>query len=289
MISFKRIAITGRIERANTVATLKSLIALLEKQDVDLVLETQTADLLPDSSLPKVDRAHLAQHADLIIVIGGDGSLLYTAHAASSAGVPILGINRGRLGFLTDISPEQLDKQILAILNGEYQIEERFLLQASVGDHAKHDALNDVVLYAGSIARMIEFELYIDQQFVYSLRSDGLIIATATGSTAYALSAGGPIVHPALPAIVITPIAAHTLSSRPIVVSHHAVIELVISSSRGMRPKFSCDGQALTRLAAGDTLRIVKKPESLRLIHPLGYNYYDILRTKLQWGKKLGP
>jgi NAD+ kinase len=203
--------------------------------------------------------------------------------------VPILGINHGRLGFLTDISPADMEQQILEILNGAYQIEERFLLQAHVGDHPKHDALNDVVLYAGSIARMIEFELYIDNQFVYSLRSDGLIIATSTGSTAYALSAGGPIVHPALQAIVITPISPHTLTSRPIVVNNNAIIELVISSARGMRPKFSCDGQQLNTLAAGDKLYIMRKPQTLKLIHPLKYNYYDILRTKLQWGTKLGP
>jgi NAD+ kinase len=288
-MNFKRIAISGRIERANTADTLRALINLLENQNVELIIEEETASLLPHNAHTIVPRDKLAEHADLIIVIGGDGSLLYTAHNASTLGVPILGINRGRLGFLTDISPKDMDHQILAILNGEYQIEERFLLQASHGANPKHDALNDVVLYAGSIARMIEFELYIDKQFVYSLRSDGLIIATSTGSTAYALSAGGPIVHPGLQAVVITPLSPHTLTSRPIVVNNNVDIELVISSSRGMRPKFSCDGQALNKLAAGDKLHITRKPQPLKLIHPLGYNYYDILRTKLHWGTKLGP
>ncbi len=288
-MTFNRIAITGRIERGNTLDTLRALIKLLENQKVELIVEEQTASALPDHTFSITPREKLAEHADLVIVIGGDGSLLYTAHSASTLGVPILGINRGRLGFLTDISPEQMEAQILEILNGHYQIEERFLLQAHVGEHPKHDALNDVVLYAGSIARMIEFELYIDNQFVYSLRSDGLIVATSTGSTAYALSAGGPIVHPALPAIVITPLSPHTLTSRPIVVDNNAVIELAISSTRGMRPKFSCDGQQLTTLAAGDKLYIMRKPQPLKLIHPLKYNYYDTLRTKLQWGKKLGP
>ncbi len=288
-MNFKRIAISGRIERANTADTLRSLINLLENQKVELIIEEQTASLLQNSAHTTAPRDKLAEHADLIIVIGGDGSLLYTAHSASTLGVPVLGINRGRLGFLTDISPKDMDHQILAILNGDYQIEERFLLQASHGDHPKHDALNDVVLYAGSIARMIEFELYIDKQFVYSLRSDGLIIATSTGSTAYALSAGGPIVHPGLQAVVITPLSPHTLTSRPIVVNNNVEIELVISSARGMRPKFSCDGQALNKLAAGDKLHITRKPQPLKLIHPLGYNYYDILRTKLHWGTKLGP
>lgn len=289
MIKFNRIAITGRIERAKTVASLRALIKLLENQKVELIVEKETAELLPEFRLPTTSHDQLAANADLIIVVGGDGSLLQSAHSASTNGVPVLGVNRGRLGFLTDITPDEMEQQILAILNGAYQIEERFLLQASIGDEPKHDALNDVVLYAGSVARMIEFELYIDNQFVYSLRSDGLIIATSTGSTAYALSAGGPIVHPALPAVVITPLAPHTLSSRPIVVSHDAVIELVISSSRSMRPKFSCDGQQLTTLEAGDKLWVKRKPQTLKLIHPLGYNYYDTLRTKLQWGKKLGP
>lgn len=289
MKTFKRIAITGRIERTNTAETFIALIKLLENQKVDLVIAEEIASLLPECPYPTKPRDKIAEGVDLVIVVGGDGSLLYTAHSASSLGVPILGINRGRLGFLTDISPEQMDKQILDILKGEYQIEERFLLQAHVGEHPQHDALNDVVLYAGGLARMIEFELYIDNQFVYSLRADGLIIATSTGSTAYALSAGGPIVHPALQAIVITPISPHTLTSRPIVVDNNALIELAISSTRGMRPKFSCDGQQLTTLAAGDKLFIKRKPQTLKLIHPLGYHYYDVLRTKLQWGRKLGP
>ena len=182
-MNFKRIAITGRFSRTNTVDTLRALIKLLENQKLELIIEEQTASLLPNCAYPTAPRDQIAAHADLVIVIGGDGSLLYSAHSASTLGVPILGINRGRLGFLTDISPKDMETQILAILEGKYQIEERFLLQASHGDHPKHDALNDVVLYAGSIARMIEFELYIDKQFVYSLRSDGLIIATATGST----------------------------------------------------------------------------------------------------------
>lgn len=288
-MTFKRIAISGRIERTNTKDTLRALIKLLENQDVELIIETDTAALLPNCPYATAPADQLAGQADLIIVIGGDGSLLRTAHSASTLGVPILGINRGRLGFLTDISPEHMEVQILEILNGQYQIEERFLLQAHVDEQPKHDALNDVVLYAGSIARMIEFELYIDKQFVYSLRSDGLIVATATGSTAYALSAGGPIIHPALQAIVISPLSPHTLTSRPIVVDNSVEIELVISSTRGMRPKFSCDGQQLNTLAAGDKLAIKRKPQPLKLIHPLKYNYYDTLRTKLQWGKKLGP
>jgi NAD+ kinase len=296
-MSFKRIAITGRFSRATTISTLNALISLLEKQDIALVIEEQTATYLKNCPYPIVARDELANQADLIIVIGGDGSLLYSAHSASSIGVPILGVNRGRLGFLTDISPDEMDKQIIAILNGAFQIEERYLLQAhidrkdeaSTEQHQHHDALNDVVLYAGSVARMIEFEMYIDKQFVCSLRADGLIIATATGSTAYALSAGGPIVHPTLQANVITPIAPHTLTSRPIVVSNTAVIELVIASRNGMRPKFSCDGQQLMTLTAGDTLCVARKPKPLKLVHPLSYNYYDVLRTKLQWGTKLGP
>uniref|UniRef100_UPI0025877027 NAD(+) kinase n=1 Tax=uncultured Pseudomonas sp. TaxID=114707 RepID=UPI0025877027 len=205
---------------------------------------------------------------------------------------PVLGINRGKLGFLTDIRPDELETKVAEVLDGQYLMETRFLLDAFVergGEMiGQGDALNDVVLHPGKSTRMIEFELYIDGQFVCSQRADGLIVATPTGSTAYSLSAGGPIMHPKLDAIVVVPMYPHTLSSRPIVVSGDSTLSILVSPNMTIYPQVSCDGQNHFTCAPGDTVTIQKKPHKLRLIHPLDHNYYEICRTKLGWGSRLG-
>jgi len=218
--------------------------------------------------------------------------LIGAARALCRCNIPVLGVNRGGLGFLTDIPPDELEARVGEVLAGKYMVETRFLLDAFVrrGEEqlGTSEALNDVLLHPGKSARMIEFELYVDGQFVYSQKSDGLIVATPTGSTAYSLSAGGPIMHPKLDAIVVVPMYPHTLSSRPIVVDGNSELKVVVSADMTIYPQVSCDGQNHFTCAPGDTLHVAKKAQKLRLIHPLDHNYYEVCRTKLGWGSRLG-
>jgi len=225
-------------------------------------------------------------------VVGGDGSLLGAARSIASSHVPVLGVNRGNLGFLTDIAPDEIEQKVGEVLDGKYVVESRFLLDVVVkrgGEPiGEAMALNDCVLHPGKAARMIQFELYIEGQFVYTQKSDGLIVSTPTGSTAYALSGGGPIMHPRLDALVLVPMFPHTLSSRPIVVDGNSELKLVISEDNEMYPTVSCDGQNSINCAPGDTITIHKKPNKLKLLHPLDYDFYSTCREKLGWGAKPG-
>lgn len=291
-LKFSRIALMGRYSTRSARLTLENLIKFLATLPVKVCLESETAEIVDPHNLPVVPRDKLGESCDLVIVVGGDGSLLNAARAVADHNVPVIGINRGMLGFLTDISPDDFEKAISQVLEGQYQEEKRFLLSASIiTDHETRfigDALNDVVLYAGEVARMLEFELTIDGDFVYSQRSDGLIMATPTGSTAYALSGGGPILHPTLEAIVLVPMFPHTLTSRPIVVNSNALIELRVAKGKSeIHPGVSCDGQELIALAPGAKLQVKRKENPLRLIHPVDHDYYHTLRTKLEWGSKL--
>lgn len=286
---FNRIALMGREGTAGVPETLIALKDHLLAQKKQIVIEETAAQMIPGHDLPVVSAKQLKKQADLIIVVGGDGSMINAAHLAVVEGLPVLGINRGRLGFLTDIHPDHLDKMD-AILKGEYQEEKRFLLSAHLQqDHreiAQADALNDVVLLPGDVAQMIEFDVYVNEEFVCSQRADGLIVATPTGSTAYALSGGGPIMHPSLDAIVLVPMFPHTLSSRPIVVEGDSQIRIVIAKENNISPYVSCDGQTRVALEPGGQIHIQKKKDTLRLIHPKDYNYYDTLRRKLDWEKR---
>lgn len=287
---FKKIGIIGRVKNAGVKETLKALTDYLVSLKQDIVLEAETAESLPNCQLPKVPRDALGNQCDLLIVVGGDGSLLNAVHAVTNQEIPILGINRGSLGFLTDIHPTELEK-IHCILQGKYTLEKRFLLTAKTQLHQKiigeQDALNEVALIPDVIPHMIEFEIYIDDEFVCSQDSDGLIIATPTGSTAYALSGGGPILHPDLDAIVIVPMFPHTLSNRPIVINGERRIDIIISPKNITSPRLTCDGQGYINVPSGAHISIQKKRERLHLIHPLDYNYYEALRSKLHWGHKL--
>ena len=251
-----------------------------------MIVDNETAALLNTNQHQIVEKQKLAALVDLIIVVGGDGSLLNAAHFAAPCNVPVLGVNRGTLGFLTDINPDNL-QPIAEILKGHYIEENRFMLQAHVPvDPASKEivsALNDVVLLPGEKTRMIKFEVLINQQFVYSLRADGLIIATPTGSTAYAMSGGGPIIHPKVNAMVLVPMSPHTLSSRPIVVDAESKIEIIISEENPCAPHLSCDGQQQLLVEPGSKITITKSTHHLRLIHLTSYTYYETLRTKLHW------
>ena len=289
--TFKRIVLYARQHRANQGVneTLHRLVDFLQEQKIDTFLDVDTANSF-ELSLPILAREAMGEKHDLIIVVGGDGSLLSAARMAIKVGVPVIGINRGRLGFLTDISPKNIETQLKAILLGQYIEESRFLLQTRIHDdeqvYSQGNALNDVVLSGGKETHLIEFDVYVNQQLVSNYRSDGLIVATPTGSTAYALSAGGPIMHPQLNAMVIVPMFSHSLSSRPLVIDGQAIIELKISGKNENNLQISCDGEESRIVKPGQHVSIEKNPQQLRLLHPCDYHYYDTLRIKLGWGFK---
>lgn len=287
---FKTIGIYGRVNNPGVIDSLKVIIAFLRQLNQDFVVEKETGKSLNDSSLPIIDHELLSDRCDLIIVVGGDGSLLHAAHTVVKNEIPVLGINRGRLGFLTDIHPTEVDK-IKAILNGEYILEKRFMLSAVVEHNStilgQSSALNEVALIPDSLPHMNEFEIYIDDKFVCSQHADGLIIATPTGSTAYALSGGGPILHPHLDAIVIVPMFPHTLSIRPLVIEGNQRVTVIVTPNNPYPPRLTCDSQGYIDIPPGSHITIQKKPERLHLIHPLDYDYYETLRSKLHWGHKL--
>jgi NAD+ kinase len=283
---FNRVVLFGRQGGDDIVETLLAVRDYLCSQQVEVFFEQETAATLPaPQPQPTLAREELEGRCDLVIVVGGDGSLLRAAQVAAKQNLPVLGVNRGRLGFLTDIYPEELSR-IGRVLEGDYREEKRSLIGARLEKNhlvTEEVALNDVVLSPGHVARMIEFAIYVNQQFVCNQRADGLIIATPTGSTAYALSGGGPILHPNLDAIVLVPMFPHTLSSRPVVVSGDSVIEVRIASDNPSSPQISYDGQECIMIPPGGKITITQKPQRLRLIHPKDYNYFETLRTKLRW------
>ncbi|WP_111414664.1 NAD(+) kinase [Billgrantia lactosivorans] len=289
---FKNIGLIGRLGSTKVVETLKRLLRFLDARGLHVIVEDRTATVLLDHGHPEASRRTLGELCDLVIVVGGDGSLLGAARTLCHSGTLVLGVNRGRLGFLTDISPDELEERVGQVLDGRYEVEERFLLDAELYRDGtlvgSGDALNEVVLHPGKAVRMIEFELFIDKQFVCSQRSDGLIMATPTGSTAYALSGGGSIMHPKLDVIELVPMFPHTLSSRPIVIDAASEIHVHIGETNQTYPHISCDGQTRAVAKPDDVLVVKRKPQRVQLVHPLGHNFYEVLRSKLGWSNRLG-
>lgn len=281
---FSSIGIIGKqSDGAKVASTLARLVHELGEHGRRALIDAPTAALLGRSDGLAVDE--LAQRCDLIIVVGGDGTFLHAAREVSGHGVPLVGINLGRLGFLVDISPDDIASCIHPILAGEYEEETRVLLRAELPGHPPQLALNDVVVHKWNSARMVEVRISIDGRFVNDERSDGLIVATPTGSTAYALSGGGPLIHPDTDALVLVPICPHTLSNRPLVVAGHSAVELEIRTVERAHVRLSCDGQSDLELDPADPrIRIARAEAPLRLLHPRGYDYYEILRHKLGWG-----
>lgn len=287
---FSCVGLVGRIANESTQYALKGLLSWLSTQDINVLLDEETSTVLEEYDVDIVSRKLLGKKCDLIIVVGGDGSLLAAARAFAGNQVKLLGINRGRLGFLTDISPEEIETKVGEVLSGKYMSEQRFLLSAELfrgGEPVSHNlALNDVVIHPGQFIRMIEFDLYINEDFVYRQRSDGLIISTPTGSTAYALSCGGSIMHPNLDAVVLVPMNPHTLSSRPIIVHGDSEIKLRIVDMN-FNPHMSCDGQTHVVTQAEDEILVRKALKGIELIHPLDHNFYETCRDKLGWASHL--
>jgi NAD+ kinase len=286
---FQRIGLISKAH-ASVAPTLGLLVDLLQNSGCEILLDPVSSSLLPDAKFPLATGVELAGQVDLLISVGGDGTLLGAARSLVDQDAPLLGINQGRMGFLADISPAKMQEHLTRILQGDYQTEQRFLLRTEIRKNsqviATELALNDAVFHKWNTARLIEFEIFVNGHFIDFQRSDGLIIATPTGSSAYALSAGGPLMEPALDALLLVPICPHTIGNRPILVAGSSYIELKVwGNTDPANVRISCDGQAELAIDAEETLHISRYPKPIRLIHPSGQTFFDIIRTKLGWGK----
>lgn len=282
-------ALLGRFEDSSVGETAVTLLPHLAARGLTTLVQADADCSRFASAVTAVTDEELVSRAQLGIVIGGDGSLLYAARLVAGSGLPLLGINRGRLGFLTDVMPQDMFDSIDAALEGRCELDERPLLEARIVTPGREDrsqlALNDVVLSKWETGRILDFETYVDGRYVNTHGGDGLVVASATGSTAYALSCGGPIVDPSLDVLVVVPICPHTLSDRPIVVSRHSNVSIRLHERAGTRAQVTCDGAVLDELTPADELRISPTSARLRLLHPPGYNYFRLLRAKLHWGR----
>lgn len=284
---FQTIGIISRPRRSNLVVVVPPLLKWLEARRIQALIDEETAQCLPDGS-KGLPRQRVADASQLLLVLGGDGTMLAAARLAAPRGIPILPINMGSLGFLTSFTLEELHPALDDTLEGRFSLSERVMISAELDRAGKvidtQRVLNDVVINKGALARMIELELHIDGAFVCRYRSDGLIIASPTGSTAYSLSAGGPIVHPAVESFVVTPICPHTLSDRPLVVPDSSSIVMKLSGDTES-VFLTLDGQRGIPLQPTDMVRISRAKEPLMLIYPSKKSYFEILRSKLKWGE----
>lgn len=291
---FKCIGIVlGNFFNLSSLETNKILYNWLVKNGYKVIIEKHISSHLKIKNAITGDLKYIGEKADLAIIIGGDGNMLNAARILSFYKIKVIGVNRGNLGFLTDIDPENVKKEISSILKGKFYFEKRFLLEVKkTNKHFsilnKETAINEIVLHSGKVAHMIEFEVYIDKKFAFSQRSNGLIISTPTGSTAYSLSAGGPILSSLLEAFVLVPMFPHTLSSRPIVISSNSSIFIKINfSNKPEMIEISCDSQVNIPVKKHENIFINRSNNYLNLIHPINYDYYNTLTSKLGWLKKL--
>ena len=286
--SFQRVGLLGRFADPNVAQPVAAIAAHLVARQRRVLLGAH--DEMPASlaEWPTVAEAELAAQVDLIVAVGGDGTMLHAARRVAGQPVPLLGVNRGRLGFLTDVSPDQMAASVDAVLSGDYIAESRLMLQAAIGpdDRAVEPmlALNDVVLQKWNTGRMLDFITWVDGVYVNTHGGDGLIVATPTGSTAYALSCGGPIIEPHVDAMVMVPICPHTLSDRPLVLRAGSTIEVELDRHLDIRALVTCDGEDLGEMGPGERLTIRAADERVELLHPQGHSYYELLRSKLSWG-----
>jgi NAD+ kinase len=284
--SFQSVAIIGKITNPAIREHVLALASMLDARHIRVVIEQLTATHLDIQNYPLVTLASMGANVDLAIVLGGDGSMLMVARELLHYRVPLVGVNKGRLGFLTDLTTDSMLEAIARILDGEFSQEQRILLGAGIFRDGKllseGRALNDVVISKGGVARLIDLELTIDGEFVHQQRSDGLILATPTGTTAYALSAGGPLLHPTLDAIVLVPICPHTLSNRPFAINSLSRVEITLCGPDDALVHF--DGQLHAELHAGDKVVVQRLDQTVTLLHPNGHSHYAMLREKLHWG-----
>ncbi len=286
---FKSIALVGNAKDARVADCMLNLAAHLQRRGVSMLVDTAMPLGFPDGSVARCPEGAFQARADLIIAIGGDGTLLYAASLVAGHSVPLLGINRGRLGFLTDIGPKSMLEDVDSVLDGRHSEDRRSLLAARLEPYGAQPvralALNDIVVNKLETGHLLDFETSINGRFVNSHGGDGIVIATATGSTAYALSCGGPIVEPDLDVWVLAPISPHTLRDRPIVVRAGSKIRIQLSDRADSRAQVTCDGSAIGDLRPGDSLCVEGADAAITLLHPPGYDYYRLLRSKLHWGR----
>jgi len=286
---FRRIALIGNDRDQRVVESMQILAAHLTSKGHDVWADEASSLDFGTAPVRRTQESSLPGGVDLIVAIGGDGTMLHAARLASPAGVPVLGVNRGRLGFLADIGPADLRHRIDEILAGQYVRDRRAMLQARLASPSAPDrtchALNDVVLLKWRTGRMLDFETWIDGRYVNTHGGDGLVVATATGSTAYALSCGGPILYPELDALVLAPICPHTLSDRPVVVRSSSTIEIRLLERPDTQAQVTCDGISMGELAPGERLIVTPADTHVTLLHPRDHDYFRILRSKLRWGR----
>jgi NAD+ kinase len=282
----ERVAILGRYEDPHVAELMRALVEHLTKSGI-VVLATN--DLNLDLAVERSAEADIAATIDMMIAIGGDGTMLYAGHLLGASGVPLLGINRGRLGFLADVSPNEMIDSVDSILSGDYSLESRVMLTARLrranGDVVTADALNDVVLQRYETGRMVDMITSVDGTHLNTQSGDGLIVATPTGSTAYALSCGGPLIDPRLDVVVVVPICPHTLTVRPIVIPANQTITVRVLERLDTKAEVVIDGNSIGTIGPDDVLTIEQSEHRVQLIHPPDYDFYGILRSKLFWGR----
>jgi len=286
---FQNVALIGKHKAPEIAEPLLRLAGFLSSRGLNVVVDSLTAEQIASCPYPAMNLNEMAHAMDLAIVIGGDGTMLNIARTLSPHQVPLVGVNLGRLGFLTDLTLENMQDSMAAMLDGKFVTEQRLLLSARVlrGDVEVFSGLafNEVAVHRNHASSMVEFEVRIDGEYLYNQRADGLIVATPTGSTAYAMSAGGPILHPSLDVLELVPVCPHTLSNRPIVVKSSSVLEILMHRTGDIRVRY--DSHSYYDLELHDKIVVTRHPEPACLLHPEGHSYYHTLREKLLWNQML--
>ncbi len=284
---FQNVALIGKYKAPEIAEPVLRLAGFLTEKGLKVVVDSLTAEHLKSHPYTEMSLAEIGNAVDLAIVLGGDGTMLNIARTLSPCNIPMVGVNQGRLGFLTDLTLDTMQESITAMLEGKFVTEQRLLIAARVLRNEvevfNDSAFNEVVVHRNSISSMIEFEVRIDGEYLYNQRADGLIVATPTGSTAYAMSAGGPILHPSLDTLELVPICPHTLSNRPIVVKSSSVVEILVHRTPDIRLRF--DSHTSYDLQLHDKIIVTRHPEMACLLHPVGHSYYHTLREKLLWNQ----
>jgi NAD+ kinase len=284
---FRTVALIGKSDAERIAETLSELYRHMARRGLRIIVENDCARFIAGAAPETGSVAEIGERCDLAIVVGGDGTLLTAARFLAEFDIPLIGVNLGRLGFLVDISPADIATCLDDILEGRYSAEERFILRARIMRNGQavyqQSAINEVVIHSWNATSMIEIETSINGTFLNSQRSDGLIVSTPTGSTAYALSAGGPILSPTLRAIVLVPINPHTLTNRPIVVDDESVIGIAFRPSKQFKAQVVCDNVSIPDVEITDSIEISKGAKPFRILHPVNYDFFEILRAKLNW------
>ncbi len=284
---FRTVALIGKSDAERIAETLSELYRYLRERGLRVIVENDCLRFIEGITPESGSITEIGERCDLAIVVGGDGTLLRAARLLAEFNTPLIGVNLGRLGFLVDISPADVTARLEDILSGRYSAEERFILRAKIIREGEivyqQSAVNEVVVHSWNATSMIEIETSINGKFLNSQRSDGLIVSTPTGSTAYALSAGGPILSPTLKAIVLAPINPHTLTNRPIVVNDESIIGIAFRPSKQFKAQVVCDNVSIPDVEITDRIEIRKEVKSFRILHPLNYDFFEILRAKLNW------